>query len=124
MNTVTVTARRWERGWELEIDGEAHTQVTALERAKQQVRDYLDTVDPDVDHSDWEIVVVPELGELGDEVARARKATEEAAAASKAAARRSREAVRRLRDAGYSVTDSAVILGLPRGRVSQFVNTG
>lgn len=58
MSRVQVRAVRWQRGWELEIDGETHTQVATLDTAVQQVRDYLDTVDPDVDHSDWEIVIV------------------------------------------------------------------
>ncbi|MEN0072508.1 MAG: antitoxin HicB [Propionicimonas sp.] len=122
MNTITVTARRWEHGWELEIDPDHHTQVTTLDKAAGQVIDYLDTVDPDTDHSDWQIGVIPQIGELGVEVTLARQATETAAAASRAAAKRSREAARRLRDAGYSVTDSAVILGVSRGRVSQLVN--
>ncbi len=122
MKTLTVTAHRWIRGWEFRRDGDPITQARTLGDAEQQVRDYLDTEDPSVDHSTWRIIVVPELGDLGDEVAAARKATAEAAEASRDAARRSREAVRHLRNAGYSVTDSAVILGVSRGRVSQLVN--
>ncbi|MPM38582.1 hypothetical protein SDC9_85211 [bioreactor metagenome] len=34
---------------------------------------------------------------------------------------RSREVVRHLREAGHSVTDSAAILGVSRGRISQLV---
>lgn len=51
MTTIDVTATRWDGGWELAIDGEPVTQVRAFEHAEQQVRDYLDTVEPDVDHS-------------------------------------------------------------------------
>lgn len=120
MNT-TVTARRWARGWELEIDADHHTQVVTLDKAVSQVRDYLDTEDPTVDHSDWTVTVHPDLGDLGLDVAQVRQATEDAAAASRAAAKRSRDAVRCLRQAGYSVTDSAIILGVSRGRVSQLV---
>ncbi len=122
MTDITVTARRWERGWELWIDDDHVTQSTTLADAEQQVRDYLDTDDPDVDHADWAIRVVPELGSLGDDVAAARAATDEAAAAVQDAARRSREVARRLRGAGFSVTDSAAILGVSRGRVSQLVS--
>lgn len=122
MTEVTVTARRWARGWELWLDEHRVTQSFTLADAQQQVRDYLDTDREDEDHSDWTIIVVPELGSLGREVAAARRATEAAAAANVDAARRSREAARHLREAGYSVTDAAVIMGISRGRVSQLVN--
>lgn len=119
MSTVTVTARRWEHGWELEIGPDRHTQVATLDQAVGQVRDYLDTVDPEIDHGDWVVEVIPELGPLGGEVARARQATADADAAQRAAAKRSRQVARDLRAAGYSVTDAAAILGVSRGRVSQ-----
>ncbi len=119
---ITATARKWEHGWELWLDGEAATQITTLDKAEQQVRDYLDTEEPDVDHSAWNIIVVPDIGPLGDEVAAARIATENAIAASAAAASESRRVVRHLREAGFSVTDSAAILGVSRGRVSQLVS--
>jgi len=122
MSTISVTAVRWERGWELWLDGEPATQVTTLDQAVQQVRDYLDTVDPDVDHADWEVTISPDLGELGEHVKAARAATAEAARAQEDAARRAREVARELRAAGLSVTDSAVILGVSRGRVSQLVS--
>ncbi|MCJ1683250.1 MULTISPECIES: antitoxin HicB [unclassified Rathayibacter] len=121
--SITVTAHHWEHGWELWIDGETVTQVSALDKAVQQVRDYLDTVDPSVDHSGWDVTVVPEIGPLGAEIIEARRATEQAAQASVAAAVRSRAAARRLREAGYSVTDSAAILGVSRGRVSQLTGS-
>jgi DNA-directed RNA polymerase specialized sigma24 family protein len=116
---IEVTARRWARGWELWIDGNAATQVHTLERAVEQTRDYLDTVEPDVDHSRWEITVTPELGELGELVTTAREATAAAARAQEDAARQARAVVRALRDAGLSVTDAAAILGVSRGRISQ-----
>lgn len=119
---ITITAHRWEGGWELHLDGEPITQVTTLDKAADQVRDYLDTITPETDHSGWVIDVRPELGALGDEVARARAATEAAAQASLTAAAQSREVVRHLREAGLSVTDSAAILGVSRGRVSQLTN--
>ncbi|QHC60406.1 antitoxin HicB [Rathayibacter sp. VKM Ac-2760] len=117
--SITVTAHHWEHGWELWIDGEAATQVSTLDKAVQQVRDYLDTVDPNVDHGEWGVTVVPEIGPLGAEIIEARRATEQAAQASITAAARARVAARRLREAGFSVTDSAAILGVSRGRVSQ-----
>lgn len=122
MNTVTAIAHRWEHGWELWLAGEPATQVSTLDQAPTQVRDYLDTIDPDIDHADWVVTVKAELGELGERVAAARAATAAAARAQEDAAKRAREVARELRAAGLSVTDSAVILGVSRGRVSQLVS--
>ena len=120
---ITATAHKWEHGWELWIDDEAATQVATLDKAAQQVRDYLDTEDPDTDHSDWTITIVPDIGDIGDEVTDARAAIEAATRATVAAAAKARAAARHLREAGYSVTDSAAILGVSRGRVSQLVRS-
>ena len=57
---VFVVARQWERGWELLLDRRVVTQVASLDSAEQQVRDYLDTVDPENDHAQWEITVAVE----------------------------------------------------------------
>ncbi|MBM6979081.1 MAG: hypothetical protein I3J03_05140 [Actinomyces succiniciruminis] len=61
----TATATRWPGGWELELDDDHHTQVARLDQARQQVIDYLDTVDAATDHSSWEIDIVPEVDSLG-----------------------------------------------------------
>ncbi|WP_298040582.1 antitoxin HicB [uncultured Microbacterium sp.] len=120
---ATITAHRWEKGWELRLDGEALTQIGTLDRAEQQVRDYFDTIEPDVDHSSWTIEVIADLGPLSTEIAEARAATIAASEAAASAARRSRQVVRDLRSAGISVTDSAAILGVSRGRISQLANS-
>lgn len=60
MRSVAVTATRWE----LAVDGEVVTQCRTFAGASQQVRDYLDTTDPDTDHSDWAITVFPDGDEL------------------------------------------------------------
>lgn len=119
MSEVTVTAKRWSGGWELWSGGDCWTQVATLAKARQQVIDYLDTVEESVDHSAWDVRILPEIGELGGEVEAARAATRAAAEATENAARQSREVARRLRRAGYSVSDAAAILGVSRGRVSQ-----
>ncbi len=121
---ITATAHKWVQGWELYLDGEPATQVATLDKAEQQIRDYLDTVDPGTDHSDWNVTIVPEIGALYEEVTAARQATEEATTASVRAAAQARAAARHLREAGFSVTDSAAILRVSRGRVSQLVNSG
>lgn len=121
MTHINVTARRWEHGWELILGEEDATQVRTLDKATQQVRDYLDTLDPDTDHSEWDIVVTPDLGSLGDRVRAVRDATAAAARAQEEAAAQAREVARALRAEGLSVTDSAAVLGVSRGRVSQLV---
>lgn len=121
MTSITVTATRWQRGWELWIDDDHVTQSRTLADAAQQVRDYLDTDDETTDHSDWDITIVPDIDGYRDVVA-ARKATEEAAKAQADAAARTRSAVRALRDQGISTTDCSVILGVSRGRVSQLAH--
>lgn len=58
MNSGTVHVTRWEHGWELAIDDDVVTQTHDLAASSQQVRGYLDTIDPDVDHSLWVVSVV------------------------------------------------------------------
>lgn len=58
MNRITVTATRWDGGWELEIDPANITQVRNLAKAASQVRDYLDTLHPEVDHANWKIQLI------------------------------------------------------------------
>ncbi len=118
---ITTTAHRWDHGWELWLDGEAATQVATLDKAAAQVRDYLDTIDPDTDHSNWEVTIEPAIGNLTAAVRDARTATVHASEVTVEAAAKSRAVARQLRDAGISVTDSAAILGVSRGRVSQLV---
>lgn len=48
---IHVIAKRWERGWDLILDEDNVTSVTDLDNAEQQVRDYLGTIEPNVDHS-------------------------------------------------------------------------
>lgn len=119
MSTIAATARRWEHGWELYFGDDEVTQVRTLDKAAQQVIDYLDTIDPDTDHSGWAVNVTPELGEITKRVQHAREATAAAARAQAEAAAEARAAARALRAEGLSVTDTAAVLGVSRGRVSQ-----
>jgi hypothetical protein len=59
----TVRAKRWSGGWELHIDQIGVTQVRTLDKAEQQVRDYVETL-LDIDTSGAEIVVHPDLDGL------------------------------------------------------------
>lgn len=121
MTTYTVRAKHWSAGWELHIEEVGVTQVRSLARAEQQVRDYLETL-LDVDVSDAEIVVIPELGGLEERVRAARERTKAAEAAQRAAAQEAREVARQLREEGLSVTDTAAVLGVSRGRISQLAS--
>lgn len=119
--TYTVTARRWAEGWELHIEGEGVTQVRTLDQATSQVRDYLTTVH-ERDFTDTEVTLVPDLDGYEKEVAAARREVAAATTAQLHAAARSRAVVKELRARGLSVTDTAAILGITRGRVSQLAN--
>ena len=55
MTTISATVRRWSGGWEVWLDDDNVTSVRHLQDATQQVRDYLDTIEPEVDHSDAEL---------------------------------------------------------------------
>lgn len=120
MKHLAVTATRWSGGWELEIDENHHTQVTVLAKARQQVVDYLDTIDESSNHSDWDIEIIPQIDNF-NEVAAARTATASAAKAQQEAAALSRRVAHHLRKSGLSVSDTATIMGVSRGRVSQLV---
>lgn len=120
--TYKVRAVKWAEGWELHIGGEGVTQVRTLDKAEMQVRDYLASLH-ERDFTGVEVVVVPSLDGLEDEVAAVRKEAAAAAAAQAAAGEHSRRVARALRARGLSVTDSAAVLGVSRGRVSQLVNS-
>ena len=122
MTKLIVTAQRWDSklggGWEL-LDGDhAMTQVRRLSDARQQVIDYLDTVDPDVAHVDWDIIIIPAIPQAAS-VEQAKAATKEAADAQATAAAQSREVARSLRASGLSIDDAAWIMGVSRSSISQ-----
>ena len=118
MSTYVTRARRWERGWELHVDGLGVTQVGKLAKAERQVRDFVATLtgrDTRNDVVDLEV----DLDGLDEEIRQVRKATEEAAAMQREAAAKTRLVVRELRARGVPVADIATLLGVSSGRVSQ-----
>jgi hypothetical protein len=78
VTTYQVTARLWELGWELHIDGIGVTQVTTLVSAGRMVRDYIAALtgaDPGEMVIDYQIKLDDELA---TEIEAARKASGEA----------------------------------------------
>lgn len=122
MKTYSVTAKRWKHGWELHIDDVGVTQSRTLAGAEQMVRDYVETL-LDLDVSDVEVLIVPELGGLEDRVRQVREHASAAEQARREAAREARELAAALRAAGLSISDTAEVLGVSRGRVSQLVKS-
>ena len=120
--TYEVRARHWAHGWELHIDQIGVTQVRTLDKAEQQVRDYLETL-LDIDTSDATITIHPDLDGLEELVRGARERSRAAEAAQREAAQEVRQVARRLRDRGLSVSDTAKVMGVSRGRVSQIVSS-
>jgi hypothetical protein len=113
-----VTARRWEHGWELHVNGVGVTQCGPLADAERMALDYLATElggEPD----DYSVDIHHDLGGVEAEVADARRKMTEAQTAMDSAAEGMRTVVRRLRADGISVRDTATILRVSPGRVSQ-----
>lgn len=115
--SYTVTAKRWKHGWELHIDGVGTTQSTTLAGAEDMVRDYLELDGLPVE----DIVIRPDLDGLEQDAAQVRAKIARVQRESREAATESRAVARALRTAGLSVTDTAAVLGVSRGRVSQLV---
>jgi hypothetical protein len=120
VTTYVVRAKRWAHGWELHIDGIGVTQSRTLDGAEQMVRDYIETL-TDRDVSDATVVIEPDLGGLEAKVANVRKQIDQAQRENRQAAAASRALASELRAAGLSVSDTAAVLGVSRGRVSQLV---
>jgi uncharacterized protein (DUF849 family) len=117
-STYHVAAKRWKHGWELHIDGVGVTQSRTLESAEQMVRDYIETL-TDKDVSGDKVVITPDLGELDGKVATVRELLAAADRQQQEARSSYRALAADLRAAGLSVSDTAAILGVSRGRVSQ-----
>jgi hypothetical protein len=116
--TYNVTAKRWKHGWELHIDGVGVTQSRTLDTAERMVRDYIETL-TDTDVSGDAVVIVPELGALDRELTTVREQLAAADRQQQEARDSYRALAADLRAAGLSVSDTATILGVSRGRVSQ-----
>lgn len=119
--TYTVTAKRWEKGWELHIADVGVTQARTLEAARQQAADYISTLrDVDVEPAEITLDVQLDDPELTAKARRARAELRETEKRLTKIAARQRRLARRLRqDQRLSVSDTATIMEISRGRVSQ-----
>ncbi len=116
--TYIAKAKPWEHGWEIHVEGVGVTQVRLLEQAKRQACDLIETMlDLRVDES--EIDLDFQIGTLVNEIHEVKQLTADAAKLQTQAAVRVRTLVAELRASGFSVSDTATILGVTRGRVSQ-----
>ncbi len=110
----------WARGWELHVPGVGVTQVRVLADAEGQVRDLVETMTGS-DASGVTVTIRYDLNGLESELQTARGLTEQAAQLQLVAAEANRGVVERLRARGLSVTDIASLMGVSRGRVSQYL---
>ncbi len=108
-------------GWELHIDGYGVTQSRTLDQkaVEREVHDYMTL---ETGHKcTAPVALTIDLDGYEAKVAAARESTEAAAKASQDAAAQARAVASELRSMGLSVTDSAVVMGVSRGRISQLV---
>ncbi len=122
MSAYTVQAVKWEHGWELHVQDVGVTQCRTLAAAAQQVRDFVATMG-DIDADDAAVHLSVAIGGVEKDVERARKMTAEAIAKQQQAASESRRVARELRHAGLSVADTAAVMDISKGRVSQLISS-
>jgi len=120
MSAYNVRAVKWEHGWELHVEDVGVTQCHTLAAAVQQVRDFVATM-LDTDAADDEIHLSVVLGGVEKDVEHARQMTAEAIEKQHQAAAESRRVARELRHAGLSVADTAAVMDISKGRVSQLI---
>ncbi len=122
MSAYTVQAVKWEHGWELHVQDVGVTQCRTLAAAAQQVRDFVATM-LDIDADDAEVHLSVAIGGVEKDVELARKMTAEAIEKQHQAATESRRVARELRTAGLSVADTAAVMAISKGRVSQLISS-
>ncbi|WP_174550870.1 hypothetical protein [Actinomadura latina] len=117
----TVHARRWEHGWELEIESVGATQSHSLKDAEMMARDYI-RLALDVPADSFDLVLVPDVGDgLTQEVLQAKAETKAAEKARDDAARHSREVARKLHEKGLTGREIGIVLEVSTQRVSQLL---
>lgn len=95
------------------------TQCRTLAGADRQVRDFVATMFDTDDVEGAAVHMSVALGGMEKDVEHARTLTAEAIERQHQAAAESRRVARGLRDAGLSVADTAAVMDISKGRVSQ-----
>jgi hypothetical protein len=121
VKTYEVCAKRWKHGWELHIDGVGVTQSKGLKDAEMMARDLVSRRTGNAEDS-FGVCIVPDLGGLEKDAAAVREHNTRIRQETRDAAAASRKLARQLRAAGLSGADTAAVLGVSKGRVSQLVH--
>lgn len=116
--SYNVTAVHWKHGWELHIEDVGVTQSHTLDGAPSMVRDYLE-LDGRSDAQTAVLHIAPQLDDVQVAVDEAKQLTEDAVRFQGVAAAKRREVVAALRARGLSVADTASVMGVSKGRISQ-----
>lgn len=122
VSDYNVTATRWEKGWELDIDGVGVTQSRSLRDAETMIRDYLRLEIGAEAARTANVHLEVVLDGLEDEVREIRAEVERIATEQREVAQASRAVAHKLRDAGLTGADAAQVMGVSEQRFSQLVN--
>jgi len=117
-----VTATRWERGWELDIDGVGVTQSRTLRDAEEMVRDYL-RLEGVKGHADAGLHIIVEIeGVDMDEVRAVKGDQDRVAKEMREVAKSTRDVAKKIKRAGLTGADAARVMGVSEQRFSQLMN--
>lgn len=117
-----VTATRWARGWELDIDGVGVTQSRTLRNAEEMIRDYLRLEVGEAIAAAATVHLNVHVAGLEDEVKAVREELERIAREQREVAQASRAVAKKLKSAGLTGSDAAHVMGVSEQRFSQLVH--
>lgn len=119
MALYRVQARKWENGWELQVDGAGQAWSPSLADAEARAREHIAN-SADVTESSVHIELVSQVDEDTDRLAlEARRSVHNADKAMRVAEAKTREVVQRLNNVGLSSDDTSRYLELPAERIAE-----
>ncbi len=120
--TYNVVARRWDRGWELHIDGVGVTQSRRLgPEAERMVRDYIELDRGAKAARGAQINFTYDVGPLTRDVDEAARAATEAEAAKNRAGKMKRRMLAKMVASGITRAEAARMLEISPQRVTQLL---
>ena len=120
-DTYNVLAKRWNKGWELHIEGVGVTQARRPREAEEMVRDLIARRE-EVAENSFELTWTFEVNaELDAKVKDARAAVEDLSTVQRETASKSRAVARQLADAGLAKNEVAWVMDVSPQRVSQLL---